>query len=241
VLAQALGDETVLYDHAALNWLGSVSSLPVVCVTRTAAGYVSIDELIDGPEVPVGATAPGSIPFDSAVAINGALGTNFNVITGYEGSSEILLAIERGELDGLCIALIPAMLEWIQTGFAVPLVVMGEVPAGQDEWEAALDGVPRASDLAEGAQAQELLTAVQGPNSMVYAYAVHPDTPADRVAALQAAFAAMLASPDFAGVMADQGRIFAPKTAGEVQSLVESILALSPETAQLLRDLREGN
>jgi len=241
VLAQALEDETVLYDHAALHWLGSVSSLPVVCVTRTGAGYTSIDELIDGPAVPVGATAPGSIPFDSAVAINGALGTNFNVITGYEGSSEILLAIERGELDGLCIALIPAILEWIQTGFAVPLVVMGEVPAGQDDWEAALEGVPRAGDLAEGAQAQELLTAVQGPNDMVYAYAVHPDTPADRVAALQAGFEAMLANPDFATALEELGRIFAPKNAAEVQTLVESILSLSPETAQLLKDLREGN
>jgi len=41
--------------------------------------------------------------------------------------------------------------------------------------------------------------------------------------------------------MDELGRIFAPKNASDVQTLVESILSLSPETAQLLRDLREGN
>lgn len=239
VLEQALGNPALQYDHRKVNFLGSISSLPGICVARSDSGFNTIQDAM-AREMPVTASAVGSIPYNLAVGMNGATGTKFKVISGYGGTSEQLLAIQRGEADGVCIAFVPNILKWLQDGTAKPLVVIGEVPASEPAWAAVLKGVPRADTLVKDDKGRDLLATITLPTQIVYAYGVHPDVPADRVAMLRAAFDKMLDDQAFQAELKKQGFIFAPKKHTELKAVVDRMLSLPKATLDEFKRLRAG-
>ena len=87
-----------------MNWLGSGTSTVSACAARVETGITSVQELI-GPnarQLVVAAIGPGTTTFDTPSVLNAALGTNFKIVSGYDGSSKMLLAVEAKEADGVC-------------------------------------------------------------------------------------------------------------------------------------------
>jgi tripartite-type tricarboxylate transporter receptor subunit TctC len=89
------------YDVTKFNFLGSVNKTARQCLVRKDAKVKKFSDLFT-TEMTIGATARGGSTRDFAVMLNKILGTKFKVISGYRGSKGILLAIERGEVEGLC-------------------------------------------------------------------------------------------------------------------------------------------
>lgn len=89
------------YDITKFNFLGSVNKTARQCLARKDAKVQKFSDLFEH-ELVIGATARGGSTRDYAVMLNKVLGTKFKVISGYKGSAGILLAIERGEVQGLC-------------------------------------------------------------------------------------------------------------------------------------------
>ncbi|MDH3241494.1 MAG: hypothetical protein OEO83_12610 [Alphaproteobacteria bacterium] len=89
------------YDVTKFNFLGSVNKTARQCIARKDAKVKKFSDLFDH-ELTIGATARGGSTRDYAVMLNKILGTKFKVISGYRGSKGIMLAIERGEVQGLC-------------------------------------------------------------------------------------------------------------------------------------------
>ena len=103
VLYQALGDRAVRLDASKLNWIGAPIKGSPSCSIMAHTGLKSIDEVVSsGKELKMGSTRAGSTYNDLPMILNQTVGTKFNVINGYKGTSLITVAMRSKELDGGC-------------------------------------------------------------------------------------------------------------------------------------------
>jgi hypothetical protein len=101
VLAPLLADAPLQHDPSKLLYIGSANSDVYTCVARTDAPVKTFQDLF-AREVIVGATNDGGTTRDMPSLSNNVLGTKFRIVSGYAGTKEITLALERKEVDGLC-------------------------------------------------------------------------------------------------------------------------------------------
>ena len=101
VLQPLLSDVPVPHDPNKLVYLGSANSDVYVCYVRSDAAVKTFKDVLD-KELIVGASNPGATTYDLPLLLNNVLGTKFRIVTGYPGSREITLALERGEVQGAC-------------------------------------------------------------------------------------------------------------------------------------------
>jgi tripartite-type tricarboxylate transporter receptor subunit TctC len=97
-----LGDaQRFRYDPTKFEYLGTADSLNRLCLTWGASKVKTFEDARQN-KVTMGATSNGSSTWDYANFMNSVGGSKFEVIAGYQGSPNILLAMERGEVDGVC-------------------------------------------------------------------------------------------------------------------------------------------
>jgi tripartite-type tricarboxylate transporter receptor subunit TctC len=116
------------YDPGKFEYLGTADSGTRLCFTSAASGIKTIEDASKG-KVIVASTAPQSSATDYALFMNALAGTKFEIVMGYKGPADLLLAMERGEAAGIC-ALDSATLasirpDWISTGKVNLLVQAG--------------------------------------------------------------------------------------------------------------------
>ena len=93
--------KAIKVDATKITWIGSANSEVTTCVAWAATGIKSLDDLKTRGMI-VGATGPNSTDTVFAKLLNRVAGTKIKVITGYPGSTQVHLAMERGEVDGRC-------------------------------------------------------------------------------------------------------------------------------------------
>src|ERR1041385_1278346 len=101
VLQPLLSDVPVPHDPSKLTYLGSANSDVYVCYVRSDAPVKTFKDMLTHDLI-VGASNPGATTYDLPLLLNSILGTRFKIVTGYPGSREITLALERGEVQGAC-------------------------------------------------------------------------------------------------------------------------------------------
>lgn len=236
VLQQALGAEGIQFDAARYQWLGSIARTYAACAVRTDTGVTSLQQLADGQEVVLGTTGPGTTLHDTPSVLNAALGTRFKLVPGYPGINEIVLAIEKKEVDGFCAGFDPMLaaagrlLEGGSPTLKVLVVMGSETPD-----HPLLKGVPAAETLARTPQARQMLRLVAAPNQFTNAFAVAPGVPADRVAALRRALARTFADEQFLAE-ARQARLpVNPLSAEELSRGIAEVLSTPPDVLASLK------
>jgi tripartite-type tricarboxylate transporter receptor subunit TctC len=239
VVLQATDSPGVEFDGRTYNWLGSVDKLEGVhaCLARTNAGIKGVQELIGGKELAMATTGKGSGTHGVPGALNQVLGTRFKLVPGYSGVAPAVLAVDSNEVDGLCMAY-GAMLSTGQrllegdNPVARIFVIMGsETPQGRF-----LQGVPAVETLVKTEEGKLLLRAVH-PYQMAKPYAVPPEVPKDRVAALRKAFTAAFADPAFQSE-ARAASLTPSFTSGEeVAQIVDQVLSMPADLRSKLRDI----
>ena len=182
------------FDPRRFGWLGSPSNEVSTCVAwhtapvKTAADLLTT-ELITGG---TGASSPSTV-FPNI--LNAVLGMHIRVINGYGGSTDALLAMERGEVTGNCawgwVPMKATKGEWLRDGKINVLLQLGMKKAA-DHPE-----VPLALDLARNAEDRQLLEIVFAPQIFARPFAAPPGLPPERLAALRRAFAETIADPAF--------------------------------------------
>jgi tripartite-type tricarboxylate transporter receptor subunit TctC len=185
-LNQIAGSSSVSYDMRRFAWLGSMSMTSTICAFTEKAAVRQLSDVANR-EVVIGASA-GSTSMIPAI-LNSLVGTKFKLVKGYESTSNILVAMERGEVDGVCgwgwdSAKVQAMSALKRKAFAIGLDIANEPHPDLKKL-----GVPFVMDLMkEGAnkQALDLILSTQYYNRP---FAAPPGAPADRIAALRKAFA----------------------------------------------------
>lgn len=239
VLRQAIGAPGIEFDSAKYQWIGSAIRTAVACVARTDSAVASFRDVMEGKPLTVGTMAPGSAIYDTPAIINAALGTRMNLVRGYRGVAEIVLATEGKEVDGYCAAW-QAMLttgrhpRLLKDGIIRPILIMGDKTPDHPF----LKGVPAAETLARTEEARQLLRAMHAPSKIYVPYVVHPQVPRDRVEALRKAFWATYTDPEFIADAKKAGGIeFTPSTGEQVTQVVRDILSTPPAVLSRMKKI----
>jgi len=182
------------FDSTKFTWLGSVTDEVSLCVTRHDAPVKTFNELLVTPAT-FGSEGAGADPNIFALLYRNVFGAKIKIVTGYPGTNEIQLATERGEVDGLC------GLSWSTLKGRYPHWLTGKkanilVQAGIKK-QPELPDVPSASELAKQPDQRQILKLMLIGQAMARPFAAPPGIPADRRAALIAAFERTTKDPDF--------------------------------------------
>lgn len=182
------------FDAVKFTWLGSVAKDTVTCISWKTSPVKSWPDLFKS-EYKAGGEGKGADPDVYATLIKNTFGAKVKLVTGYPGSSNISLAIERGEVDGMCgisySTLQSAHADWMKNN-DVNILVQGAL-----EPDPNLPKVPFMLDLAKTDEQKQVLQLTLAPQAMARPFVAPPGLPADRAKALQTAFDETMKDPDF--------------------------------------------
>jgi tripartite-type tricarboxylate transporter receptor subunit TctC len=229
-LAQTLAlDSTVnsssKLDAAKFRYLGRVTSNIDVGAARRGSGIKSFED-VRRREYTIGASGGGSTTVLFPSALNAYGGAKFKIVRGYKGTTEILLAMERGEVDMVGAYGLPGMLVshpgWLDKGEAA-LIYQAALKRHRR-----LADVPTLPELAVGDEGRVILRAVAGTSEIGRSIITASEVPEARLAALRRAFQAMLTDADFVAACEKRRVMLDPGTGEEMDAIVRETLALPP-------------
>ncbi|MPZ36833.1 MAG: hypothetical protein GEU95_02020 [Rhizobiales bacterium] len=179
------------FDPLKITWVGTPTKETNVCFAHKRAKVQSFEDLLKH-ELIIGNTGAGTGTYTYPKGLNGLLGTKFKLVSGFKVSTDVLLAMERGEVDGLCESWDSAVgkrPDLFKDGTFKVLFQAGP----QVEAEIKAPSIFSLVKTPEQKQALEYLYAGQGIGRPFVA----PEMPADRVKMLRDAFAATMKDPEF--------------------------------------------
>jgi tripartite-type tricarboxylate transporter receptor subunit TctC len=188
-IAQLSKVEQVRFDVRKFQWLGSSGADGVAFSIRADLPYKTFEDLRKADrELIAGTTGPGSNAHDFPLLLKEFAGAKLKLVSGYPANSDVLLALERKEVDSwsaLASTVRPAM----ERG-AVRALVRGRVASP------GFEDLPVDEDLATSPLGKSLMGIKAIPMAIGRAFAAGPGTPADRLAVLRDAFAKALKDPE---------------------------------------------
>jgi tripartite-type tricarboxylate transporter receptor subunit TctC len=222
ILEPLIGTRNPGYDMNQFTWIGAITRDIGLCIAWGASPFKTIEDA-RRQQMVVAGTGAGSETDTWPVVLNEVLGTKFKLVTGYLGSQETILAIERGEAHGRCVfshsALKTAKPDWLREKKINVLVVTAP------EQSADFPGIPAVIELVSKPEDRQLLELMVGPTAMARPFAAPPALPPGKAALLRRAFDATMADGDFRAEAARIQADVAPSTGEEVQKLVARIYA----------------
>jgi tripartite-type tricarboxylate transporter receptor subunit TctC len=180
------------FDMRKFGWLGSANKTSNVCALSTRAGVKDGKDVLE-KKVIIGASG-GSTEFVPRL-LNAMLGTKFEIVKGYTSTQTVMLAVERGEVEGIC--------GWGWDGAKVNgkdyfdrgLISVALESANERHPDLQARGVPFMMDLVKNQENKEVLSFLFSYLTYVRPFLAPPEVPADRLKALQDGFAAALKDP----------------------------------------------
>lgn len=226
-MAQLTRVEAVRFDLRKLEWLGSSGADGVAMAIRPDLPYKSWQELkASGRELIVGTTGPGSNAHDFPLFLKEFAGAKFKLVSGYKANADILLAVERKEVDAW--AAFATTIKLAADRGAVRPILRGRVAIP------GFENLPIDEELATSPLGKAMMGIRAAPLVIGRAFAAPPGTPADRMAMLREAFAQTVKDPEFIAeakkAKIDTGYI----AAEEVARLFAGLLDQPPEVQKEL-------
>jgi hypothetical protein len=160
------------------------------------------------------------------------LGAKLKIVAGYPGSNEISLALEKGEIQGACgygwSSLIAGRPQWLRDRF-VNVVSQDGLRLEPKLKEM---GVQLTIDLAKTPEERQIMELNYAPLEFGRPYIVAPEVPADRVAALRAAFSAAVKDPELLAEAAKINLDIEPLSGEDVQAIVDRLYKAKPDIVE---------
>jgi tripartite-type tricarboxylate transporter receptor subunit TctC len=217
-----LGNRNARYDARALNWLGTANVEYTTCIAWHTAPVKTLQDAMTR-ELIVGGSGSDATEVVFPKAANKLTGTKFKIVLGYHGSTEILLAMERGETQGFCgigwtfVKLRKA--DWLRDK-KINILFQIAMQKHPD-----LPHVPAIIDHARTPEDRKVFEFLFAPQEMGRPFFAPPEVPAERIQALRTAFERTLKDPAYLAE-AERLGIEVQVVGGEaVQRLVEQIYA----------------
>jgi tripartite-type tricarboxylate transporter receptor subunit TctC len=215
-----------------LNWIGSANIDTSLCVTWHASGIDTLDKFLTR-EVVLGSNAiyHGNL-------LNSLFGAKLKQVRGYPGGNDVLLALERGEVQGRCnwswSSIISTRSEWVRDKKINLLLQFAE------EKYPDLPNVPLVTELAKTEPQREMLDLVLSSQTMARPFAAPPGIPAARVNALRKAFMEVASDPAFLAAAKAQQLEVEPVSGERIQETLARISKMPKDVIRALRDVMLG-
>jgi len=211
------------FDPLKISWIGTPTTETNVCIAMNNDKVkVKTFKDLQQSELIIGNTGVGTGTYSYPKAINGLLGTKFKLVSGFPSSTDVFLAMERGEVDGICESLDSVLgkkPDWIATKKLNVLFQGGVVPNPQ------LKGVPFIVDLARNAEEKQAIEFLYAGQGIGRPFVAPPDMPADRLKMLRDAFMATMKDPEFIADVKKQKLDLEPENGEHLAALIKKIYA----------------
>jgi tripartite-type tricarboxylate transporter receptor subunit TctC len=229
----ALGNDQINFDVQKFEWLASTDQPMRICVALPSAKVQKGEDLFHTELIVAGAGA-GSAQSITPHLLNGALGMKFNIVEGYKSSTESMLALDRGEVHGLCLtqggienqrpgAIAQGKLKVLFQFSRKPLPTLN---------------APSIYEFTKTEEQRQILAFFDSNTQLGRPMLAPPGVPADRVAALRTAFNTAFADPDLIRDVEKQGLEHSPITGQELKERIDELLAtpkhIITKTSELL-------
>jgi len=180
------------FNALEMTWIGTPTTETNVCIASNRAKVRTVQEMM-ATELIVGDTGVGTGTYTYPKALSQILGLKFRLVSGFRSSTDVMLAIERGEVDGICQSFDSIMNDrpdWIEKGVARVLFHAGAA-------NPSLKGVPAVLDLAKTDEQRALIRFLYAGQAIGRPFVAPPGLAPERVKMLRGAFDAAMADPQF--------------------------------------------
>jgi tripartite-type tricarboxylate transporter receptor subunit TctC len=237
IMARLLDDRAqALYDPTKFQYLASADNATRVCISHARSKIKRFEDALSQKAI-MGASAAGGSTRDYVNMLKKAAGAQFELVAGYKGTADIFLAMERGEVDGMCgldwASLKSQRADWARDGTVNILVQTNLEP----EAELAKLGVPQVWGFIRSADDKKAVELILSQQVFGRPYIAPPGAPAEAVNILRAAFAATLSDKEFLADAARSRIDVAPSAGERVQRLVEALYAMPKATVERAKEL----
>lgn len=194
VLQHIMGNEAAKFDGRKVGWLGVPGPYDTACHFNDKSGIKTAQDWFASKRpMKIASIGPGTSLSDVPKLLKAALKLPLEMVEGYKGGAEARLAVENGEVDGLCASWQATKVGWrshIDSG-KIHIVLQATFNSHPE-----LKKVPRAIDYAKTDEARTLLRVADNVHVYQFPYSVAPGTPPERLRALQQAFVSALRDPE---------------------------------------------
>ena len=227
-----LGQGNLEADPRKFFWLGAASLPSRVCLSAQGSGVSAIDDVFQREFVVAGSGAGSSLSIVPTV-LNRVLGAKFRIVEGYAGPPDAWLAMERGEVEGVCNSINQFMsrIEEFRSGLVRIVLRAEETPLAD------FPNVPSIYDRVQTPEQRDLLRFVFSSVEFGRPYVLPPDTPMERALALRAAFEETLRDPELLAEAKTARIDMTPRPADELVSLLDKLYATPRQTLDAVAKL----
>ncbi len=228
-LNQMVEAQTTAFNAADFNWIGAVSSPANVLVTWHTSGVKTLDDARQ-KEVTIGATTAGTTQEMYPLLANNLFGAKFKVVTGYKASTEINLAMERGEVQGrganTYLAYRFQNPDWIRDKKINFIFQMTETR------DSLMPDTPTLLEYAKTDEHRKIISVIVKTETIGRPLLAPPSVPAERVALLRKALMDVVKDPEFVAEAEKAQLEISPVPGEKLQAIVKDLVATPPDIVE---------
>jgi len=232
-----IGRSETRFDSSKFSWIGSSANEISVCATYGTSPVKTWSDAL-AKDFTVAGNGSGSDPDVFANVLRNLFHLKDRLITGFPGSAEISLAMERGEIDGRCgwswSSVKAEKADWIKDGKLNIFVQLALQKAAD------LPNTPLIIDLAANDRQRQILKLIFSRQTMGRPFAGPPGIPDDRKLALRKAFDATTKDPEYLAEAAKRGLEVNPVSGGDLDQLMVELYNTPKDVVNEARDATEA-
>lgn len=237
ILAQLVGGQGIAFDARKMEWIGAPGYNHDLCLLSQKTGVAKAEQWLAAKSpLKLAGSAPGSPTDDVAKVLREAIGLPIRLIAGYKGTADMRVAVESGEVDGLCgLSWASARATWRRAIEANQVtIVLQSAPKPHPD----LPKIPLTISLAKTPEARQLVEAgVHQPSALTYSYSLPPGTPKDRVQVLRGALLRTLKDGDFLNDAGKANLEIAPASGEEIEKAIRDLFQTPPPVVAKLKEV----
>jgi tripartite-type tricarboxylate transporter receptor subunit TctC len=237
ILAQLVGGQGIAFDARKMEWMGAPGYNHDLCVLSQKTGIASAEQwLASKTQLKLAGSAPGATTDDVAKVLKESISLPVRLIAGYKGTADMRVAVESGEVDGICgFSWASVRTTWRK---AIESKEVSIVLQTAPKPHADLPKVPLSINFAKTAEARQLIEAgVHQPSQITYSYSIPPGTPKERVQTLRRAFIQTVKDSDFLNDAAKANLEIAPASGEEIEQLIQNLFKTPPAVVAKLKEV----
>jgi len=234
LITQVLTSDKPVVDFANFQWVGTLLRDIRICYAWSATGIKTFGDMMKRKEFMIGTTAKGSNAYVNGAILRNVFKAPVRQISGYPGSNEQRLALERGELEGNCGSWTAMPQEWlVHKRINALLRFSATRPADMEP------DVPYVLDLAASAEQKAVIDILNSPGELGRPFIVAKQVPRERVAILRTALQATLKDEAFLAEAKKQSLLLDPVAGEEAEKIMAQIYAAPLDLIRKAKDVLE--
>ena len=235
ILQHVMGNDAIKIDGRKVGWVGIPGPYDTACHFSQASGIRTMEDWTNSKRpMKISSIGPGTSLSDVPKLLKAALNLPIDMVEGYKGGAEARLAVESGEVDGLCASWQATKVTWrsqMESG-KIRVVLQATLKSHPD-----LKKVPLAINYAKTEEARTLLRVADNVHVYQFPYSVAPGTPPERLQILQQAFIKTLRDRDLLAEAQKADLEVAPIDGPTTAKTFAGLYELSPTLVAQLKEI----